>query len=161
MKKSDIFRHRWLRLSALLILSSMASAGIAGDIFQAARSGTVQEAGKLLAADKNLVNALTEIGSTPLHLAATRSNPEMAKLLVAKGANINAKDNNGETPLHLAAYTGKKELVEFFLSKGADAYARDFKNETPRDKAHHSLSHEIVGILAVWMLKNPQPAKKK
>jgi len=146
---------------AIFLLCMTGNALAAGTIFDAARSGTVQEAEKMLAADKALINARSELGSTPLHLAATRSNPEMAKLLVAKGADINAKDNNGETPLHLAAYTGKKELVEFFLSKGADAYAKDFKNETPRDKAYISLSHEIQGILAVWMLKNPQPPKKK
>jgi ankyrin repeat protein len=116
---------------------------------------------KMLATNKNLINARTELGSTPLHIAATSSNPEIAKLLVARGANVNARDNNDTTPLHIAAYTGRKELVEFFLSKGADAYAMDFKNETPRDKAHRSLSHEIKGILTIWMLKNPLPAKKK
>lgn len=146
---------------AIFLLSVMGTSHAAGTIFEASRDGTPREVEKLLAADKNLINARTELGSTPLHIAATRSNPEIAKLLVAKGANVNARDNNGLTPLHIAAYTGKKELVEFFLSKGADAYAKDFKDETPRDKAYHSLSHEIEGILALWMLKNPQPAKKK
>ncbi len=161
MKKPYKFCRNWCSLAAFLLLSMTGSANAASDIFDTARSGTVQEAEKMISANKGLVNARTELGSTPLHLAATRSNPEMAKLLVTKGADINAKDHNGQTPLHLAAYTGKKELVEFFLSKGADAYAKDFKNETPRDKAYISLSHEIQGILAVWMLKNPQPAKKK
>lgn len=146
---------------AIFLLSMTGNALAAGTIFEAARDGTPQEVEKMLATNKNLVNARTELGSTPLHIAATRSNPEIAKLLVAKGADINARDNNGSIPLHIAAYTGKKELVEFFLGKGADAYAKDFKNETPKDKAHHSLGHEIEGILAVWMLKNPQPAKKK
>jgi ankyrin repeat protein len=161
MKKPYKFCNNWFSLSALLILSVMGSANAASDIFDAARSGTVQEVEKMLTANKSLINARTELGSTPLHIAATSSNPEIAKLLVARGANVNARDNNGTTPLHIAAYTGRKELVEFLLSKGADAYAKDFKNETPHDKAYHSLSHEIEGILAVWMLKNPQPAKKK
>jgi len=146
---------------AIFLLSVIGNSHAAGTIFEAARDGTPKEVDKMLAVDKNLVNARTELGSTPLHIAATRSNPEIAKLLLARGANINARDNNDTTPLHIAAYTGKKELVEFFLSKGADAFAKDFKNETPHDKAHHSLSHEIEGILALWMLKNPQPAKKK
>lgn len=145
----------------ILLLNVIGNSHATGTIFEAARDGTVQEVEKILAANKNLINARTELGSTPLHVAASSSNPGIAKLLVARGANINAKDNNDTTPLHIAAYTGKRELVEFFLSKGADAYAIDFKNETPRDKAHHSLSHKIKGILALWMLKNPQPAKKK
>lgn len=146
---------------AIFLLSIIGNAHAASTIFEIARDGTPQEMEKMLAANKNLINARSELGSTPLHIAATSSNPEIAKLLVARGANINARDNNDTTPLHIAAFTGRKELVEFFLSKGADAYAKDFKNETPHDKAHHSLSHEIEGILAVWMLKNPQQAKKK
>jgi len=146
---------------AIFLWSIIGNSHAAGTIFEVARDGTPQEVEKMLTANKNLINARTELGSTPLHIAATRSNPGIAKLLVARGADVNARDNNNTTPLHIAAYTGKKELVEFFLSKGADAYAKDFKNETPHDKAHHSLSHEIEGILAIWMLKNPQPAKKK
>lgn len=161
MKKPYKLCNNWLSLTALLILSMVGNAGAASNIFDNARSGTVQEVANTLATNNGLINARTELGSTPLHLAATRSNPDIAKLLVAKGADINAKDNNGETPLHLAAYTRKKELVEFFLRMGANAYAKDFKNETPRDKAYLSLSHDIQGILVVWMLKNPQPAKNK
>lgn len=146
---------------AIFLLSVIGNSHAAGTIFEATRDGTLQEVERMLAANKNLINERTELGSTPLHIAATSSNPEIAKLLVARGANVNARDNNDTTPLHIAAFTGRKELVEFFLSKGANAYAKDFKNETPHDKAHHSLSREIEGILAVWMLKNPQPAKKK
>jgi ankyrin repeat protein len=146
---------------AIFLLSVIGNSHAAGTIFEVARDGTAQEMEKTLATNKSLINARSELGSTPLHIAASSSNPEVAKLLVAKGANINARDNNGTTPMHIAAFTGRKELVEFFLSKGADAYAKDFKNETPLDKAYHSLSHEIEGILTVWMLKNPQPAKKK
>ena len=161
MKKPYKGHINWLGAVTFLFFGIIGNANAASDIFDAARSGTVHEVEKMLAANKNLISAHTELGSTPLHIAASNSNPEIAKLLVARGANVNARDNNGTTPLHIAAYTGRKELVEFFLSKGADAYAKDFKNETPRDKAYHSLSHEIEGILAVWMLKNPQPAKNK
>ncbi|MDD5329670.1 MAG: ankyrin repeat domain-containing protein [Sulfuricella sp.] len=148
-------------LAAALLLLGMIGAANAVTIFDASRDGTAQEVGKMLAANKNLLATRSELGSTPLHMAATNSDPEVAKLLVAKGANVNAKDNNSATPLHLAAFTGKKELVEFFLAHGADAYAKDWKGQTPRDYAHHSLNNEIRGILAMWMLKNPQPANKK
>lgn len=147
--------------SLVLMLCLTGNALAAGTIFDAAREGTAPEVGKMLVANKDLINARTELGSSPLHIAATNSDPEVAKLLVEKGANINARDNNGNTPLHLAAYTGKKELVEFFLAHGADAYAKDFKGETPRDKAHLSLNHEIQGILVLWMLKHPPQGKKK
>lgn len=158
--RNKLYRNR-IGATAIFLLSMIGTSHAAGTIFDVSRDGTAQQVEKMLAADKNLINARTELGSTPLHLAATNSNPEVAKLLVAKGANINAKDNNSNTPLHLAAFTGKKELVEFFLAHGADAYAKDFKGETPRDKAYHALNHEIQGILVVWMLKNPPQTKKK
>lgn len=148
-------------IAALVLTGSTGIALAAGNIFDVAREGTVPGLEKMLATDKNLINARNELGSTPLHMAATNSNSALAKLLVAKGADINAKDTHSTTPLHLAAFTGKKELVEFFLAHGADAYAKDFKGETARDKAYHSLNQEIQGILVLWMLKNPQPAKKK
>lgn len=144
----------------VVLLSLIGNTAAAGTIFEIARDGSPAEMENLLNADKRLINARTELGSTPLHIAATSANPEIAKLLIAMGANVNARDNNNVTPLHIAAFTGRKELVEFFLSKGADAYAKDFKGETPRDKAHHSLSNEIEGILTIWMLKNPKSAKK-
>ncbi|MDD5241606.1 MAG: ankyrin repeat domain-containing protein [Sulfuricella sp.] len=161
MKKNHALNRNLIGAAAIFLFCIAGSAHAAGTIFEASRDGSKQEVEKMLAANKTLINARNELGSTPLHIAASNPDLEIAKLLVAKGANINAKDNNGVTPLHIAAFTGKKELVEFFLSKGADAYAKDFKNETPHDKASHSLSHEIEGILTMWMLKHPQPAKKK
>lgn len=157
--RSGFGRNR-LGAIALLLLGAVGSVH-ATDIFDAARAGTAQDVERLLAADKSLANARTELGSSPLHVAATNTDPEVARLLVAKGASVNAKDNNSMTPLHLAAYTGKKALVNFFLASGADPYAKDFRGQTPRDLAERAVNHEIQGILAVWMLKHPQPAKKK
>lgn len=159
-------RHRklsrnWLGAIALLLLSAVGSAHAASDIFEAAKAGTAKDVEKLLTTNKNLVNARTELGATPLHMAATNPDPEVAKLLVSRGANVNGKDNNSATPLHFAAYNGKKDLVNFFLASGADSYAQDFKGQTPRDLAEQALNHEIKGILAVWMLKHPQPAKRQ
>ncbi|MCE5182831.1 MAG: ankyrin repeat domain-containing protein [Betaproteobacteria bacterium] len=161
MKKNHQISIGWIGVAAIFLLFSAASVHAAGTIFEVTKDGSKQEVEKMLAANKNLVNARNELGSTPLHVAAGVPDPEIAKLLVAKGADVNAKDKSNTTPMHISAYTGKKELVEFFLSKGADAYAKDFKGETPRDFAEHSLNKEIKDILVMWMLKHPQPAKKK
>lgn len=161
MKKNHEINWNWIGAAAIFLLCATGTAHATGTIFDAARDGSKQEVEKMLAANKNLVNIRNELGSTPLHVAAGNPNSEIAKLLVVKGADVNAKDKNGTTPLHISAYTGKKGLVEFFLSKGADAYAQDFKGETPRDFAEHSLNQEIKNILVMWMLKHPQPAKKK
>lgn len=161
MKKNHQINRSWIGAAAIFLLCTIGSAHATDTIFEVAKDGNKQALEKMLAADKNLVNARNELGSTPLHVAAGVPDPEIAKLLVAKGADVNAKDKSSTTPLHISAFTGKKVLVEFFLSKGADAYAKDFKGETPRDYAEHALNQEIKNILVMWMLKHPQPAKKK
>lgn len=141
--------------SMLLSISPLASAG---SIFDAARMGTAQEVGKFLAADPKLIHAKTELGSTPLHIAATNSSPEIAKLLLSKGANINAKDNNGATPLHLAAFTGKKDVAELLLKSGAIADAKDNNGTTPLEYAERGMNYETKALIVLWLLKYP-PAK--
>ena len=141
--------------SMLLSISPLASAG---SIFDAARMGTAQEVGKFLAADPKLIHAKTELGSTPLHIAATNSSPEIAKLLLSKGADINAKDHNGATPLHLAAFTGKKDVAELLLKSGAIADAKDNNGTTPLEYAERGMNYETKALMVLWLLKNP-PAK--
>lgn len=141
--------------SMLLSISPLASAG---SIFDAARMGTAQEVGKFLAADPKLIHAKTELGSTPLHIAATNSSPEIAKLLLSKGADINAKDNNGATPLHLAAFTGKKDVAELLLKSGAIADAKDNNGTTPLEYAERGMNYETKALMVLWLLKYP-PAK--
>lgn len=147
-----------LPLALLSLLLTFCQAATAGSIFDAARMGTAEEVGKFLAADPRLIHAKTELGSTPLHIAATNSSPEVAKLLLAKGANINAKDNNGATPLHLAAFTGKKAVAELLLNSGAIADAKDNNGTTPLEYAERGMNFETKTLLVLWLLKNP-PAK--
>ena len=47
------------------------------------------------------VNAKSNTGWTPLHMAVSYMNVEFAKGLIASGANVNAKNNSGETPLDI------------------------------------------------------------
>jgi ankyrin repeat protein len=71
------------------------------------------------------VNARTEFGETPLHLAQSK---EMAELLLSKGADIHAKDSEfGMTPL----FNAPKEIFKLLISKGADVNARSKKGLTP------------------------------
>lgn len=48
------------------------------------------------------VNAVNNIGETPLHLAANYADIEVTKTLISAGANVNLVDKNGKTPLDLA-----------------------------------------------------------
>jgi len=151
-----------LQFTLASILLTLCEIALAGNIFDAALIGNAQEVAKFVSANPKLVQSRNELGSTPLHVAATNSSPEAAKLLIAKGADVNARDNNGSTPLHLAAFTGKKEVIELLLNSGAIADAKDNKNATPLDYANQVPSNEAKPVLVLWLLKHPpaKPAKK-
>lgn len=141
--------------------SGVAGIAQADTIFDAARMGTAREVEKFLAADPKLIHAKTELGSTPLHMAATNSLPDAAKLLLSRGANIHAKDGNGATPLHLAAFTGKHAVAELLLNSGAAADAKDNNGATPLEYAERGMNKPTKDMLVMWLLKNPPKPTKK
>lgn len=70
------------------------------------------------------VNAVTERGRTPLHLAAESNHEEIAKLLLACGAKTEATSDGYWTPLLNAAQSGHHRIVDLLLNANADVNAR-------------------------------------
>ena len=52
----------------------------------------------MLIAHKGVVDARTNLGSTPLHRAAEKDHPDSIETLVAGGAAMDAKNNVGDHP---------------------------------------------------------------
>jgi len=148
-------------LIGIAFLLTATTAFSADNIYKATRNENLQEVEKMIAANHSLVNGKNELGSTPLHIAASNASPAIAKLLLDKGANVNAKDNNGATPLHMAAFTGRKDNVQLLLSHGANVHAKDNKGGTARDYADQVLNREVADFLLIKMLSTPSPAPKK
>lgn len=100
-----------------------------GEIHEAANRGDLERVISLLNFDPNLVfsRSLSELESTPLHVAATK---DVVEVLLAHKADINARDKYGETPLYVAAERGEKDVVELLLARGADVDARNTKGPT-------------------------------
>jgi len=93
-------------------------------LLEAVQGNEIKKVKNLIAQGAS-VNARTEFGETPLHLAQSK---EMAELLLSKGADIHAKDNEfGMTPL----FNGPKEIFKLLISKGADVNVRSKKGLTP------------------------------
>ena len=70
------------------------------------------------------VNAGTEDGRTPLHIAAWWcDNPAPLELLVRAGGNLRKKDKFGQNTLHWAARGGNYEIVKFVLDHRPGNYA--------------------------------------
>jgi ankyrin repeat protein len=102
------------------------------DIVRAVQEGNEEELIRLLDADPALLERSTNMGKTPLSVAAEHGQLGVMRLLVRGGANINAPVQDlGRTALHYAAEEGHGEMVAFLLEKGAQASIRDDDSVTP------------------------------
>jgi ankyrin repeat protein len=80
-------------------------------------------------------------GWSPIHYAATGSQPAAVALMLDRGAPIDARSPNGTTPLMMAARYGAEASVDMLLARGADATRRndlqldaaDFAQQAGRD----------------------------
>jgi ankyrin repeat protein len=126
-------------------------------IHDKARMGSGVEVKSILQSTPTMRDARTGLGSTPLHLAATNSDPGALQVLLAAGANVNAKDAEGNTPLHMAAYTNRYEQARLLLEAGADIEAVSSGGRTPIALARKSRADNVAGLLALWTLKSCKP----
>ena len=81
------------------------------------------------------VNAKTQLGRTPLHIAALKGHLILVQMLIRKGAELNLQDTDQNTPLHLAASMDHSDTVEFLLHSGAHPYVRNSIGKTAADAA--------------------------
>lgn len=115
-------------------------------LIQAVEKGAAGSITALIGQGAN-VNARTESGDTPLHLATTRrvaelliskgadvnaknddfqmtpifnANLAVTEVLIARGAGLNAKAKDGITPLGWTVYWDMLDKAKFLISKGAD-----------------------------------------
>ena len=128
-------------------------------VFDAARLGTAAGVQNILAADPAARDARNQLGSTPLHLAATNGDSGPLKALIAAGADVNARDREDNTPLHMAAYAGRPEAARLLLEAGADVNAKSLGGRTPLSLARKSRADETAGIISLWVLKGCKPGK--
>ena len=71
------------------------------------------------------VNARTNYGLTPLHLASSGRSPDLDLIqrFIAKGADVNAQVAHGLTSLHWVATSGDFKAAKFLIDNGADLNA--------------------------------------
>jgi len=64
----------------------------------------------------SLVNAVTDHGFTPLHLAAKSGSLPTVKLLCKNGANLDARTRTERnSALHIAVKEGQQAIIKFLL----------------------------------------------
>lgn len=81
------------------------------------------------------LDAHTQTGKTPLHLAAAKGFLDMVQILVNAGASLNEQDIEGNTPLHVASKEGYSELVEWLLGKSPDVALKNKNDKTAYQEA--------------------------
>lgn len=128
-------------------------------ILNAARTGTAQEVASALEAAPASRDIRTDIGSTPLHLAAANAAPGALKTLIAVGADPNARDHDGMTPLHVAAYSQNAAHARLLLEAGADPHALTASGRDPTSVARKAMAYEVAGVISLWLLKKCSPGK--
>lgn len=144
---------------AVLPFSPRAQMVGAHPIHDAALRGAGGEVAAILAATPSARDARTDLGSTPLHLAAGSPDVSALKILVAAGANPNARDSEGNTPLHIAAFAQKAENARLLLEAGADPSIRTHAGRDATSMARKAMAHDVAGVISLWVLKGCKAGK--
>jgi uncharacterized protein len=87
-------------------------------------------------------------GWSPLHYAATGSEPKLVGLLLARGAKLESLSPNKTTPLMMAARYGDERNVDVLLAQGASRQARNDKNLNAADFARLGGREKLAARLA-------------
>jgi len=132
-------------LIAFLMLMPMLQAQDA-DIFAIARTGTSDQAARLLKSDAKLANAVNADGYTPLILACYRSNNEVAGLLLENGADIDAVSGMG-TALMASVVKNNEEMARHLIEKKANPNLTDGNGMTALLYAVMFKKHGLASML--------------
>jgi uncharacterized protein len=120
-------------------------------IFEAAAFGRVDRLRRLLREDPAAVDAFSDDGFTPLHLAVFGCQEEAVLVLIAHEADVNAVSNASfaqVTPLGTAAFVRSLPLARLLLDAGADPAACD---RGALRTAEANGDEELAGLLRAGM----------
>ena len=92
------------------------------------------------------INAQSDEGESPLHMAAINGNSAAVHVLIEAGADINARHKYGATPIHGAAINGNPAVAKKLIDAGADVRVRNNDGNTPLHLAVLS-SPIVTGLL--------------
>jgi len=131
------------------LVADMLEAGITLDVFDAAALCRMDELQALLDADPSLLEAISDDGFTPLHLAAFFGQVKAVELLLNRGADCDPVSTNAMAvhPINSAAAGAHEVVVHLLLDHGADADATMAGGFRPLHAAAHNDRPTMVRLL--------------
>lgn len=123
-----------------------------GKLMGAIQEGQIRGVKDALAAGAD-VNGKSEVGLSPLILAAMTGKTSIVEALCDAGASLNqtvtgkAANTDGFTALHFAALNGHEEVAQLLLTKGAERNAKAANGLTPLALATALKQQEVVAVL--------------
>lgn len=101
------------------------------------------------------IDAQTDEGSTPLHLACEQGHKELVLKLLDKGANPYIRNEEGNTALHIAAKEGHIEIMRILLTKSS--FALDDTNNKGATPLLLAAESGKIQALELMMTKGASP----
>ncbi len=118
------------------------------ELIEAARSGNLEEARRLLALGVDIDAKEDIFAGTALFFASFAGHTQVLALLLENGADVEARNNRGRTALTGASFRGHTEVVKLLLNKGADVNTADKFGKTPLIEACRG-NHPVIAELLV------------
>lgn len=116
------------------------------DVFDVARTGTLEEMQLLVKKNGDTINKLNQSGFSPLILACYRGNTAVAEYLAPKVKDVNYNSPSG-TALAAAAIKGNVPMVRLLLENGANPDLPDAMGMTPLLYASQFENKELIVLL--------------
>jgi len=107
----------------------------------------IEEADRLVRADKSVVHSRNGIGETALHFLVVENDVHSVEWLYEHGADINTRNDFGATPLLEAATLGYVEMCRWLLDHGADLKPRDQYEDSALSAAAKARRYRVVRML--------------
>lgn len=137
MKKTILFLFGFL---------SFALSAQTKNVFDIARSGSLDEMKMAFKTNPEVINTVNDNGSSTLILACYRGNIEVAKFLIDNVKDIDYNTGMG-TALMGAIFKDQIELIKLLLNKKANVDAQDANGGTALMLAVQGANQEIIKLL--------------
>lgn len=115
-----------------------------------------REVVELLLAENASLDSRSDLGRTPLHVAAAEGCPNVLEILLDEGAELETTQDNGWSPLHHAARYGYTKTTQALLEAGADPDRTEDEGATP---LHLAARYDQTDVAEMLLEAGADPQK--